>query len=233
MTGFLVYTHTRLDTGAIFYVGKGTARRVRRATNRNPHWHRIVAKAGGFGSQIVKADITESAALQLECETIARLRAEGVALCNMTDGGDGISGYRHTAAARQAMSDRMKGSIPPNKGQKTSPEVIAKFRAAKVGWKPTPAMIAAVKASLTGVPKSETHRRNMAAAQRGKRQSSAVRAKTGRAVICVTTGENFGSIGLAAEATSTQRANIVRVCQGVFKQTGGLRFQYASEALST
>lgn len=50
---FLVYQHLRKDTGAIFYVGKGTPRRAVSSVGRNKHWKSIVKKSDGFLVEIV------------------------------------------------------------------------------------------------------------------------------------------------------------------------------------
>lgn len=43
---FCNYIHTRNDTGAVFYVGKGKERRAHTHYGRSQHWKRIVAKHG-------------------------------------------------------------------------------------------------------------------------------------------------------------------------------------------
>ena len=43
---FYTYAHIRKDTNLIFYIGKGTKRRMYRKEARNLHWHNVVKKAG-------------------------------------------------------------------------------------------------------------------------------------------------------------------------------------------
>jgi hypothetical protein len=104
---FYVYEHIRLDTNTVFYVGKGKGRRCFECRRRNPHWKRIVSKAGGFDVRIVVDGIDEEFAFLAEQELIAKLKLQGVSLANMTDGGEGASGYRHTDGAKAKFSETM------------------------------------------------------------------------------------------------------------------------------
>lgn len=121
---FYVYEHIRLDTGAIFYVGKGTGNRcfVKSHHHRSQFWQRVVQKAGGFSVNIFVKDIDEKSAFIAEQERISQLRADGIQLCNMTDGGDGTSGWIKTAEWRQKVGAKHKGKI-------VSAEVRAKISA--------------------------------------------------------------------------------------------------------
>lgn len=89
---YYVYQHVRLDTEAVFYVGKGRDKRAYTKSGRSQYWQNIVGKAG-HRVEIVHAQLTEQESLDLEVETIAKYRAQGYTLCNMTDGGEGSSGY--------------------------------------------------------------------------------------------------------------------------------------------
>jgi hypothetical protein len=132
-TDYLIYTHTRPDTGEIFYVGKGTSKRMKCKTNRNIHWQRIVDKAKGFTYDVLAKNLTEQEALNFEILMIKKMKESGFGLCNMTNGGDGISGYNHDLEFCKKQSDRLKGVTPWNKGKKTPVEVIEKLRQAKLG----------------------------------------------------------------------------------------------------
>lgn len=104
---FYVYEHIRLDTNTVFYVGKGKGRRCFEARRRNQHWKRVVAKAGGFDIRVVVDKIDEELAFLAEQELILKLKAQGASLTNLTDGGEGSSGYRHTDNARTKFSETM------------------------------------------------------------------------------------------------------------------------------
>ena len=104
---FYVYEHIRLDTNAVFYVGKGKGRRCFEARRRNQHWKRVVAKAGGFDVRVVVDKIDEELAFLAEQELITKLKLQGASLANLTDGGEGASGYRHTDKAKTKFSKTM------------------------------------------------------------------------------------------------------------------------------
>ena len=110
---FYVYEHLRSDTGAIFYVGKVTGKRssVRSHHHRNEFWQRIEKKAGGFFIQIVAKNIDEELAFLIEQERIAQLRTIGIRLCNMTDGGDGTSGWIKTPEWREKVGAAHRGKV--------------------------------------------------------------------------------------------------------------------------
>jgi hypothetical protein len=110
---FYVYEHLRSDTGAIFYVGKGTGKRcsVKSHHHRNEFWQRTEKKAGGFCVHIVARDVDEELAFLIEQERISQLRIVGVRLCNMTDGGDGTSGWVKTPEWRHKVGAKHKGKV--------------------------------------------------------------------------------------------------------------------------
>lgn len=128
MTAFYVYEHIRRDTGAVFYIGKGRGNRHRSNRNRNQYWHNVVNKAGGFDSRVVVEDQSEELILLAEIEKINQLRTLGVALVNLTDGGEGITGLKHSEESKRAMSQKLKG-----KSHKHTPESIEKIRQANTG----------------------------------------------------------------------------------------------------
>ena len=103
------YLHCRPD-GTPFYVGKGTEARMNRAMRRNPYHTSIVNKYGA--SNIVKCFIecsTEQIALELEIGIIACLKRTGTKLSNMTEGGEGVSGYKHTEHTKLIVGLMAKG----------------------------------------------------------------------------------------------------------------------------
>lgn len=123
---FYVYVHSRLSSGEPFYVGKGAGQRVYEHRGRSEHWKRIVAKDGGRYITFVARNLNEEFALLLECELIDHYRRFGVKLCNQTDGGDGMSGYRMTPEQRANQSRAQRGH-KNNPGRKLSDETKAKL----------------------------------------------------------------------------------------------------------
>jgi len=133
-TNFYVYEHIRKDTGAIFYVGKGHGNRANHPYKRNAYWKNVVNKANGFTVNYVAKDIDEELSLLCEMERINQLKKLGYKLTNATNGGDGISGYRHTKESKEKIGQYVAtriGANNPNYGKKQSVETIAK-RVAKM-----------------------------------------------------------------------------------------------------
>ena len=117
-----VYTHTRLDTNEIFYVGIGTQDNYRRASiiyNRTNHWKNI-AKKSGWRVDIVFDNLEWIDACLKEKELIlkyGRIDLNSGTLVNLTDGGEGNFGRKATLKTRLKMSERKKG-IPRSEEHK-------------------------------------------------------------------------------------------------------------------
>ncbi len=226
MSKFYIYVHVRLDTGTIFYVGKGSGKRQFQTSNRNTHWKNIVAKAGGFDSYVLADSLTEEVALSEEIALIDKYKTAGISLCNQTNGGDGTSGYRHTESVRLNMSVSRKGRATWNVGKKTPAETIEKLRVAKLGKKQTPEHIAKAAASRIGKSPSDETRRKIAASNTGKRHPEHVLAKTRKPVICLDTGVIYKGVSIAARELSLETGNISKCCKGMLNKTGGVRWSY-------
>lgn len=92
MTDYYVYVHRRESDNKIFYVGKGKNKRAFEKSYRNPKWSNI-ANAHGFKVEFVVSHMDELDALQLEQDMIAWFGKENLA--NITDGGEGFTGYNY------------------------------------------------------------------------------------------------------------------------------------------
>lgn len=180
---FYVYEHIRNDTNEIFYVGKGSGDRCYKKIGRNQHWHNIVNYAG-FTVRMIVEDISEDLALELEIELIKELRELGIPLVNYTDGGDGISGYKHTDEARAKMSEKKTGV----KLEPFSEEHKQKIGAAMTGSNNprydkeiTDEHRARLVASAKAKVFTDEHRRNLSKALTGRKHSEETRKKIGEA----------------------------------------------------
>ena len=98
-----VYVHRRKTDGRIFYVGKGIGDRPFRRGGRNRYWHNVVNKHG-YTVEIVLDWAPEQCCRAYEMALIYAIGRKN--LCNMTDGGEGIRGLRHTEESRIAMANR-------------------------------------------------------------------------------------------------------------------------------
>lgn len=126
---YYVYERIRLDDMSCFYVGKGKGERYRVAS-RNEH-HDRVAKKYGYKTIIVKSNLSEQEALNLEKERIHyyvfelkygidiegyRKSSCGHFLTNQTFGGYGALGTRHTEEWKAEHSRKMSGKGNPMYG---------------------------------------------------------------------------------------------------------------------
>ena len=162
---FYAYEHIRADTGAVFYVGKGSGRRSCAIYNRNIYWTRTVAKAGGFSVRMVVDNVDEDFAFLVEMERIDQLHRLGVKLCNMTDGGEGVAGLIVSEETKRKQSDKRRGSLHPQYGKPKSSETKLKLSIAN-----------------TGKTLSAESRAKIGDAIRGRKESPETREKKSRAL---------------------------------------------------
>ena len=121
---FYVYEHIRPDTGQVFYVGKGHSRRAwdwHRGRNR---WHKAIVKKLRESGIDVEVRIffnclLEKTAFKMERIRISYWKSVGVNLCNLSEGGEGPSGLKHTDEWKADTSEKLKAFY-------ASPEARAK-----------------------------------------------------------------------------------------------------------
>jgi hypothetical protein len=183
---FYVYEHTRNDTNKIFYVGKGKAGsgRSEKIQGRNQYWHRVVAKAGYTVRKIVE-DISEPLAFKTEIQRIEELKSLGIKLCNMTNGGDGVSGYKHTKEGLTKMSESQIGEKGNMFGKHHPEEVKKKISAEGLGLKRSEETCRKISEAQLG---EKNH-------QFGKKKSAEILAKLSKA----SSGANNAMYGLTGE----------------------------------
>jgi len=129
------YAHAKPD-GTIFYIGKGIGRRAY-SKNRNNYWKNIVAKYG-YEVQILAHWDTEAEALDHEVLLIACMKDMGIELCNLTDGGEGATGYKHKEEHKAKLKGNTYGASTWGmtfKGKKHSAESRAKMSYVRIGNK--------------------------------------------------------------------------------------------------
>jgi len=129
------YAHVKPD-GTIFYIGKGIGRRAY-SKNRNDYWKRIVAKYG-YKVEILAHWNTEAEALSHEKLLISCIKDMGIELCNLTDGGEGTIGYKHTQEHKNKLKGNSYGESAWGltfKGKKHSEESRAKMSYVRIGNK--------------------------------------------------------------------------------------------------
>lgn len=168
---FYVYVLFR-PSGLPCYVGKGQGDRwlehERGATN--PHLENIIKKSKAEGRTLFRGKVaeglTKADAFALEMRLIKEIgrAATGGPLVNLTDGGDGPSGYRHTEETKRRVGEA-------GKGRHHTPEAREKIRAAHTGAKRTEEARLAMSMAQKGREVSAEHRAKIRETLKGRRPS--------------------------------------------------------------
>ena len=156
---FYIYQHRKADTNEIFYVGKGKGTRLNQSKGRNQYWHRVVAKHG-FVAEYIAQNLDEELAFLAEMEAIDVYRRRGIKLVNVTDGGEGASGYKHTAKHKANLKGNKNGATSWGmtfKNKKHTKESRQKMSYSRIGNK-----------NKSGTTLSEESKAKISAAMTGK-----------------------------------------------------------------
>jgi len=135
---FYIYVHMKKTDDSVFYVGKGCNNRYLKTQGRNQYWDRVVAKYG-FIAEIVQANLTFEEANEAEISLIKELKEQGCQLCNLTNGGEGVKGWKKTSAQiehHRLITTGMKRSEKSKakmKGRKFSEKALQKIGCAQKG----------------------------------------------------------------------------------------------------
>ena len=181
MKVFYTYVHFRESDNRAFYVGKGSGKRAW-VTRRPAHWRRVASKHG-VRVEVAARWSSEEEAFSHERLLIACFRDMGHPLCNCTDGGDGVVGYRFTDAAKEKMSTSRTGAKASVEtrakmsasGKVKSAETLRKI--SPLGRVCSDATRAKISAAQKGAPKSEAYKANMSKVMTGKTLPESVREK--------------------------------------------------------
>jgi hypothetical protein len=117
-----VYTLTDPRNGMPFYVGKGHGKRCEAHLDEAKYYTKRKSKklnkirklmSLGMNPIITKVEenVSDAQAIDFECFLIAEMRDIGIPLTNMTDGGDGAQGYKHTEENKRLASERQKNRV--------------------------------------------------------------------------------------------------------------------------
>lgn len=196
-----IYRHIRLDINQPFYIGIGSDTEYKRANsnhNRTKYWKNIVSKTA-YRIDIIMDNLTWEEACEKEKEFIQlyKRKCDGGILCNLTLGGEGVQGLKHSEKSRQLMSLQRTG-------RKQSQETIRK-RSEKFKGINNPNY---------GKTIPDYQKEIIAAAQRGRKKSDAekeaIYSKTRKKVLDLNTNIIYSSINDAAKAFNVYNTTVSR-----------------------
>jgi len=184
MKDFYVYAWRRPDTNEIFYIGKGSNNRDLKP-KRNTHFVNVIAKLRRIGVQPtvtrIAENLSETVAFEVERQEIAKFGRRDLGagpLVNMTDGGEGASGWVPTEEWRTARSVAQTGRRlssaaklklrEANLGKSHTAEARAKMSASHTGKDCSPETVATLLRSNLGKKHDLSRRESNAEAQRRK-----------------------------------------------------------------
>lgn len=256
MNRFYVYAHIRKSTGEVFYIGRGTGKRMYSKQHRSKHWQAIVNKYG-IDHKILFNNLTNEGANVIEQEQIKEYGRldNGGQLINQTDGGGGLCGYKPTKETLIKKSKAMKGRIFKHIDKNIVEKMFMSGSTIK--------QIASIqKVAITTIRKHIDPSIRFEHSKKGKSKENLIMFNKGnipwnkgvtvfsgvdnpfygkkhsqdellkmseakrKPVICLTDGKIYGSTIEAAEQTGLNQSSIAKVARGYQKITKGFVFKY-------
>lgn len=222
---FYVYTHTREDTGEVFYVGSGIKKRnamktpygrsVAFGTKRTSFWHEVYEECGReIIVDIVREFKTPEESTKEELSLIKKY--------GMAHNGTGTLVNRrlqatvYTDEIRKDRSQQTSGAKHPNFGKKLSEEVIKKKSDSLSGEKH----------HLFGKKLPESWKNNIKKSKLGSKNPNFGKRGTGlsRKIRDIKTGETYISVSEAAESCGYKMKTLYNWLSGHRKNPTDLRF---------
>ena len=232
---FYVYHLINPITNVPFYVGKGYGRRmydhenhVLKNTHPNNNSHlfykikKVLNECGKIGYKKIIENIDEKSALIKESEEIKRIGRTN--LCNLTDGGEGISGYVYSDELKHKKSLLVLGKNNPFYGRKHSEQSLQKISISLKG-KPSP---------MKGKTHSVEIRKKLSIINEGRKFSDGHRLKISeslkKSIIQLDLMSNliriWNSISDASKELNIDKSSVVKCLKGKIKSCGGYKWKY-------
>jgi hypothetical protein len=228
-----IYRHIRIDKNEPFYVGIGLDDIPKRAyetkKRRSQWWNNIVNKYG-YSVDILFENVTIDFAKEKEKEFISlygRIDLGTGTLCNQTNGGDGMNGWKANAENKINMSKaaKIRGTSMLN-----NPEVIAKRANSNRGKKRTPIQCERLASWQRGIPKDKEQVEKMRSTKLLKENVEKSRNQPNcKKVLCLDNGVIYRSGAEAGRQLNIERSAISMCCLGKRDKANGLKFIYALE----
>jgi len=206
-TMFYTYAHYKPDN-SVFYIGKGHGRRAWAHDNRNQHWRNIVAKHGAHKVEVLAHWSTEEEAFVHEKFLIACFRDMGFVLANVTSGGEGPSGYKHTLETKIKLSEHHKilHNLPEQKAKNSArnklkmqdPVHKEKVRAGALAYMANPENRERSRQAALIQTSSPIFKKRQSELAIARMQQPKYRLRMAKPCMCIETGQTFQSQADAA-----------------------------------
>jgi hypothetical protein len=184
----------------------------------------------GYSVDILFENVTIDFAKEKEKEFISlygRIDLGTGTLCNQTNGGDGMNGWKANAENKINMSKaaKIRGTFMLN-----NPEVIAKRANSNRGKKRTPIQCERLAAWQRGIPKDKEQIEKMRATKLLQENVEKSRNQPNcKKVLCLDNGVTYRSCAEAGRQLNVERSAISMCCLGKRDNAKGLKFIYALE----
>ena len=220
---YTVYKHINKINGKV-YIGQTALNVERRWRNGKGYKTGVFKKAiekygwDNFEHIIIRDKLSKEEANLLEVSLIRKYKELGICY-NITDGGEGACGYKHTEESKKKISSRSKG--------KKIPEYIKIL----------------VSERFKGVALTEEHKLKISIALRGKSKSEEAKLKMKlnhnyhdlvEVIKCDKNGNiicTYPSIAEASRDTGILQTHISRCARGKRPSAGGYKWKYKDEVI--
>lgn len=219
--GYIVYRHTNSINGKV-YIGqtKGTIESRAKRDGRGYKtgiFKNAINKYGwdAFIHEIIKENLTKQKANELETQLILEYKQKGISY-NITDGGEGSVGFKHSEEAKLKMSRDRKGRPFP---EHLKQEVSKRFKNKKF----TESHKQRISESLKGRCRTEEEKIAMRNAKRRCKVAPVLMFSRDSQFL-----REFPSIAEAANELGIKATHISRAARGVRPSAGGYIWKYKS-----